>query len=234
VTTRWALGSRVSGLPLPTRGNSPIHSDPRRSGSYSVPSASAWREREVIVESYSLHISPTISLSASSARCCAWSRYAFAALLAVASFPFEDGASSRCCHFCGSRLQTAACSTPTAQAPAKTSFPGLQVTEGRCPSRPIRDRPPQAQRRIAPRRSRYSHSEIAIQIGAKRVVIGFVEEVGLARSDMSERGQHPGESLAQIGEIWHGALRLMQFAIEFHDPLTELPVLRSDPAHAVA
>jgi hypothetical protein len=75
---------------------------------------------------------------------------------------------------------------------------------------------------------------ILCQIDAERLVIGLVEEVGLARSDMTERSQDPGDSLAQIGEIWHGALRLMQFAIEFAHPLTELLVLRSDSTYAVA
>jgi hypothetical protein len=51
---------------------------------------------------------------------------------------------------------------------------------------------------------------------------------------MTERSQDPGESLAQIGEIWHSAPWLMQFAIEFAHPLTELLVLRSDSTHAVA
>ena len=82
--------------------------------------------------------------------------------------------------------------------------------------------------------SRCSDPEILIQIGAERVVIGLVEEVGLARSDMTERSQDPGESLAQVGEVWCRVLRLLEFALEFPDPLSELPVLRSDPAHAVA
>src|SRR4030095_3055223 len=67
--------------------------------------------------------------------------------------------------------------------------------------------------------SRYA-SSILLQINVERVVIGLVKKVGLARSDMTERSQDPGESLAQIGEIWDGALRLMQFAIEFAHPLT--------------
>jgi hypothetical protein len=51
---------------------------------------------------------------------------------------------------------------------------------------------------------------------------------------MTERGQDPGESLAQIGEVWRRILRLIEFAVEFPDPITELPILRSDPSHAVA
>jgi hypothetical protein len=84
------------------------------------------------------------------------------------------------------------------------------------------------------RRPRCSHSEILFHIGAKCVVIGLVEEIRLACPDMTERSQDPGESLAQIGEICRRILWLMEFAIKFPDPLTELPVLSSDSAHSVA
>ena len=72
------------------------------------------------------------------------------------------------------------------------------------------------------------------QIGVEGIVIGLVEKVGLPCSSMTDRGQDPGDSLAQIGEVCRGLPPLMEFAFELLYALAELPVLRPDPAHAVA
>ena len=68
---------------------------------------------------------------------------------------------------------------------------------------------------------------VEAELGVEGVVVGLVDEVGFAGALVPQRGQQPGQALADVGEVGAVIVGLGQFGADRGDRLAEMCVLRS-------
>jgi hypothetical protein len=75
---------------------------------------------------------------------------------------------------------------------------------------------------------------VFVDVGAGRVVVGLVDQVGLAGSLVAEPGEHPGQALADVGEVGRRVAGLVELVLQRGGGVAQLAVVDAQPADPVA